>query len=602
MISVPLCELLLEISMNKKKSIFKVLMTYAGSYRYYTYVGMLFSALSAILSIAPFVLIWLCICEVIRMYPNISFGGNALYYAIGAVGAALLSMFIYVTALMCTHKSAFRVARNIKTTTMEHLAHLPLGYFGTTTSGKLRRIVNDSAAQTESYLAHHLPDIVGAYLTPILVLCLIFIVDWKLGLACFLALFLSLMCQVAMMGGSDFMEKMRRYQDSLATMNSEAVEYVRGIPVVKTFGQSIFSFKKFHKIIHDYSVFIVDYTKFFRIPMVLYTLFIGGGISIFLVTCGIWLYTSEASSTEFLLNFIFYVLISPLFSLMMMRIMWATQNSMLAKNAVNNIDTILAVKPLKEGSEPFPAGFNITLDNVSFRYDDTDNDTLHSINMQVSQGETVALVGSSGGGKSTLAALIARFWDVTQGSIKIGGVDVRDIKQDELMKNISFVFQNTNLYKMSLLDNVREGKPDATEQEVLTAMRAARCEEILKRLPDGIHTIVGRDGIHFSGGEAQRISIARAILKDAPIVLLDEATAFTDPENEYLIQQALNELSKGKTVIIVAHRLSTVKDVNRIYVVDRGAIIEQGTHSELINANGTFASLWNEYQSVFAWN
>lgn len=588
--------------MSKKKPIFKILMSYAGSYRYYTYVGMFCSALSAMLSIAPFVLIWLCICEVIRMYPNISFGGNALYYAIGAAAAALLSMFVYVVGLMCTHKAAFRVARNMKTVAMEQLLYLPLGYFGTTTSGKLRRIVNESAVQTETYLAHQLPDIVGAYLTPVIVLGLTFLVDWKLGLVCFLALFLALMCQVAMMGGSDFMEKMRRYQDSLTAMNSEAVEYVRAIPVVKTFGQSIFSFKKFHKIIHDYSVFIVDYTRFFRIPMVLYTLFIGAGIAIFLVAVGIWLYTSAANRLDFLLNFIFYVLITPLFSLMMMRIMWAAQNSMLAKNAIDNMDDILAVKRLEEGSEAFPTSFNIELENVSFRYEEVAKETLHAINMQVAQGETVALVGSSGGGKSTLAALIARFWDVTQGSIKIGGVDVRNIKQEELMRNISFVFQNTNLYKMSLLDNVREGKPDATEQEVLSAMRAACCEDILKRLPDGIHTIVGREGIHFSGGEAQRIAIARAILKDAPIVLLDEATAFTDPENEYLIQQALSKLSEGKTVIIVAHRLSTVKDVNRIYVIDQGAIIEQGTHSELINANGTFAALWEEYQSVFAWN
>lgn len=587
---------------EKKPSILSRLFHYGGGVKHYTIIGMVLSGVSAVIGLLPLVFIWLCVKELFVSYPQISFDDDVIRYAVWAVVTAIGSILIYVAALLCTHKAAFRIATNIRVAAMSHLMKLPLGYFSANASGRLRRTVNDNAARTEAFLAHQLPDLVGAYATPIVVITMIFAVNWKLGIICFIPVLIAFATQATVMGNRNINKYLTKYENSLSAMNSEAVEYVRGIPVVKTFGQSIFSFKRFHQTIIDYRDFVVAYTEIFRIPMSLYQTFMGA-ITIFLVGGGVLFFGGSVDPKEFLLDFIFYIFITPIISVMMMRIMFSTQNVMTTSNAIDGIDELLAEKPLYRGNEEaFPIKRNITLKDVSFTYPNTKSPALKGVSIEVEEGQTIALVGTSGGGKSTIAALIARFWDSEEGAVSIGGVDVKNIAEKELMRNISFVFQNTNLYKSSILDNVRESRPDATEDEVLKALSAARCDEIIERLPDGIHTVVGKDGIFFSGGEAQRIAIARAILKDAPIILLDEATAFTDPENEYQIQQALSELSKGKTVVIVAHRLSTIQNVDKIYVVEKGEIAEQGSHTELLATDGLYAKMWKEYQTIFSWN
>ena len=585
--------------MKKGEFILSRLLSYAEHYRWYTYMGMVLSGISTIVSLLPYVLIWLCVRE---LFISDGVENKAVYYAFWALLTAVLGLLIYVIALLCTHKAAFRIATNLRVAAMAHLMKLPLGYFNTSSSGRLRRNVQDSVSQTETFLAHQLPDLVGAYLTPIAVLGLIFAIDWKLGLISIIPVIIGFVFQGVMMSSNEFKEKINMYQESLTKMNSDSVEYVRGIPIVKTFGQSIFSFKKLYNTIEEYRNFVILYTKMFSLPMCLYQTFLGC-IPLFLVAGGLWLFGDAVDPKAFLLDFIFYIFISPVFTIMMARIMWTSQDVFMAQNSLDTVDIIFAENPLPQGKEEkFPANTDIKLTDVSFAYNEAKSNVLTDVSLEVKQGTTVALVGVSGGGKSTIAALMARFWDVQKGAVTIGGVNVRDIAQDELMKNISFVFQNTKLYKSSILDNVREGRPEASEVEVMAALKAACCTEIIDRLPEGIHTIVGKNGVYFSGGEAQRIAIARAILKDAPIILLDEATAFTDPENEYQIQQALSALSKDKTVVIVAHRLSTIINVDKICVVEGGRIIESGSHQELLNAKNKYSQMWNEYKSAFSWN
>ena len=586
---------------EKKESLFSRLMAYAKGYRYYTYGGILFSAVSALVGLLPYLFIWLCVCEVVTSYPSFALGDKAYHYAYWAIGTALGSMMIYGVALWLTHLSAFRVAKNIKLSAMKQLMSLPLGYFNHSMSGRLRRTVNDSAAQTETFLAHELPDLVGAYITPIGVLAMVFVVNWQLGLVTLIPFIFSFSIMAIFMSNKTVMDKMNRYQQSLMDMNAEAVEYVRGIPVVKTFGQSIFSFKRFHDSIIEYHRFVLLFSAEYRPAMVYFSTALGC-FSIFLVGAGILFYHHASDTQAFITEFLFYIFVTPLFALMMSRIMWTSQNTMMAENALQQVDELFKVDPISEGTKEFPANHSIELDDISFSYDEGKELVIDQISLTIAQGETIALVGTSGGGKSTLASLIARFWDVDSGAIRIGGTDVREIKESELMDNISFVFQHTDLYKMTLLDNVREGRPEASEEEVRAALHAAQCDEIIARLPEGIHTRVGSDGTHFSGGEAQRIAIARAILKNAPIILLDEATAFTDPENEHMIQQALTHLSKDKTVVVVAHRLSSIKEVDRIVVVEHGRIVEQGSHDALLAADGVYNKMWNQYQTAFSWS
>ena len=519
------------------------------------------------------------------------------------MASSLLSMLIYFGALMCTHLSAFRTARNMKTAALHHLAELPIGYFKGTGSGKLRRIIDDGAGQTETYLAHQLPDLAGALVTPAAVLVLLLVFDWRFGLISLIPMAVGTFFLSRMMG-TGMAECMKQYQNALEDMNSEAVEYVRGIPVVKTFQQSIFSFKSFHDSIIRYKNWAVNYTLSLRIPMCCYSVSINGIFAV-LIPAGLLLAGDAAGGQDFVttaLDLVFYILFTPVCVTMMDKIMWTSENTMAANDAMERILNVIREKPLPEPAvSRKPENHTIEIKDVSFSYNKDGVNALEHVSLTVPQGAATAMVGASGSGKTTLVSLIPRFFDVDQGSICIGGVDVRDIGTKELMKQVSFVFQDSHLFKDSLLNNIRAAKPEADKEEVMKALKAARCEDIIEKMPQGLDTVVGTKGVYLSGGEMQRIALARAILKDAPIVLLDEATAFADPDNEYLIQQAFEKLVEGKTVIMIAHRLSTVCRAHRIFVMEEGRVAEQGSHDELLKARGLYARMWKDYQTSVEW-
>ncbi len=586
---------------HKKQPLLKRLYVFAGNYKHLTNIGMFLSGLSAIITLFPIIFIWKGVSEILTMYPNVTLTDNLLSNAWLAVGTAICAIAVYLAALMCTHVAAYRIAKNMRKATLRHIMTLPLGFFNSKGSGKLRRIISDSAGATEAYLAHMLPDLVSAYITPIAVLVVLFVFDFRLGLISLIPLVLAAVSMMSGMGKNQ-PERIKEYQTALENMNNEATEYVRGIPVVKTFNQSVFSFKRFHNVINKYKKYVSEYSYRMRMPMTMFQVFLAS-TPIFLVISSIFMISGQSDMQDFFLSFFFYLIFTPIASLMLMKIMWVMQHSMVASDAADRIETLLNEKPLAQAKNPkSPKNSDIVMENISFTYPNSEKKAVDNVSIRISQGQTVAFVGPSGGGKSTLATLIPRFWDVESGSVLIGGVDVRDIENEELMKNVSFVFQNTNLYKASILDNLLEGKPTATTKEVQAAIKAARCEDIIEKMPDGLNTVYGSKGVYLSGGEAQRIALARAILKDAPIVLLDEATAFADPENEYQIRLAFNELSKNKTVLMIAHRLSTIKDADFIYVIADGKVAEQGTHEELIEKNGMYGEMWKEYNNAFVWN
>lgn len=582
----------------KKQSNFSRLMEYAGRYRFFTYSSWVLSALSALMALVLFWYIWLIIKEVLDVAPDFNRAVNLTHNGWMAVLFSVLSVLIYIAALMCSHLSAFRVATNIRIKTMEHTVKLPLGFAESFGSGNLRKIVNESSAATETYLAHNLPDKSGAIATPIGLIVLLLAFDWRLGLLSLVPVVLAFLIMMAMTGAG-MKKKMEEYQNALGDMSNEAVEYVRGIPVVKTFGQTVFSFKKFKDSIDRYKVWVIAYTKELRMPMVFYTAAING-VFAFLIAAGI-IFTQNGVSNEFLLNILFYIIITPIISVTLTKIMYQSENKMIVDDALNRINSVLDMKPLSETASPKrPKDASVRIENVSYSYDG-EKKALDSINVDIKSGQTVAFVGPSGGGKSTLANIISRFFDPQNGRVLIGGVDVRDIPKQELMNTVSFVFQNSRLIKASVFDNVRLSRPDATKAEVMQALKSAQCMDIIEKLPNGVDTVIGTKGVYLSGGEQQRVAIARAMLKNAPIVILDEATAFADPDNEVRVQQAFTELSKGKTVIMIAHRLSTVANTDKIFVLDEGHIAESGSCKELIDKNKLFAKMWNEYRTSVQW-
>ena len=582
----------------KKQSNLSRLMGYAGGHRIFTYASWALSALSALVALLPFLYIWMIIRDVLNVAPNYAQAVNIPHYGWMAVLFAVLSYLIYVCSLLCSHLSAFRVATNLRLTVSEHLAKLPLGFTERYGSGKLRKVIQESTGAAETYLAHQLPDQYNAMATPVGLLVLLFVFDWRLGLLSLVPVLLGFLIMSAMTG-KRMAEKMRQYGNALSAMSNEAVEYVRGIPVVKTFGQSVFSFKKFKATIDEYEKWVVSYTKDLRDPMMFYTAAING-VFAFLIAGGLLL-TRGGATKEFLLNLLFYIIITPVISLTLTKIMYMSESKLIVADALERIDSVLDAEPVSESDRPqHPADGSVTLKDVHFSYDGK-TDVIRGISMHIQPGQTVALVGPSGGGKSTLASLICRFFDVQGGSICIGGADVRDISKAELMDTVSFVFQNSRLLKGSILENVKLGKPDATEDEVLSALRAAQCMDIIEKFPNGVHTMIGMKGVYLSGGEQQRIAIARAMLKNAPVLILDEATAFADPDNEARVQAAFAELAKDKTVIMIAHRLSTVANADCIYVVQDGRICESGTRDDLCAKNGLFAKMWRDYQSSVEW-
>lgn len=582
----------------KKQSDLSRLMGYAGNYRYFTYASWVLSAVSALVALVPFVYIWKILRDVLNAAPDYAQAVSIPHYGWMAVLFAVLAYLIYIAALMCSHLSAFRVATNLRLEVSEHLATLPLGFTETFGSGKLRKIIHESTGAAETFLAHQLPDKYNAMATPIGLLVLLLVFDWRLGLLSLVPVALGFVIMSAMTGRR-MADKMRQYGNALESMSNEAVEYVRGIPVVKTFGQSVFSFKKFKATIDEYEKWVIAYTKELRMPMMLYTAAING-VFAFLIVGGL-LFTRNGVTSEFLLNLLFYIIITPVISLTLTRIMYMSENELVVADALARVDSVLDAEPVPENDHPrHPKDASVSLKDVHFSYDGK-TDVIKGVSLKIQPGQMVAFVGPSGGGKSTLANLICRFFDVQSGSVRVGGADVRDIPKEELMDTISFVFQNSRLLKGSILDNVRLGRAQATEAEVLAALKAAQCMDIVEKFPEGIHTVIGTKGVYLSGGEQQRIAIARAMLKNAPILLLDEATAFADPDNEAKVHAAFAQLAKGKTVLMIAHRLSTVANADCIYVVQDGQIVESGTKDELCAQNGLFARMWQDYQASVQW-
>lgn len=585
---------------TKKQSALSRLMHIAGEHKYLVYLSWILAVLSAWIALVPFYDVWRIIKEILEVKPDYANATHITAYGWQAVEFALLAMAVYIVALMCSHKAAFRVQSNMRVSMMEHIMKLPLGYVESQGTGKIRKVVNDSSAATETFIAHNLPDKAVSAATPVGLLVMMMVFDWRLGLISLIPAAIAFILMGTLMMGPKMAEDMKQYQNSLETMSSEAVEYVRGIPVVKTFGQTVFSFKRFKAAIDDYEKWTLDYTKSMMLPMIGFTTASNGIFAALIIAA----YTLGGNqiTTQFALNLIFYILITSTLTTTLMKVAYAGESQMIVEDALNRMDGIFAVSPLPQSDKKsIPKDSSISIENVTFAYDESKDNAIDGITMHVKAGEHVALVGPSGGGKTTLASLIARFWDVKSGSIRLGDADVKDIDAKELMNQVSYVFQDSKLLKMSILENVRMGRPDAGDDEVMKALQAAQCMDIIEKFPDGVNTVIGSKGIYVSGGEAQRLSIARAFLKNAPVLILDEATAFADPDNERLVQKAFENLAKDKTVIMIAHRLSTVTDADCIYVLKDGRIAESGTHDELTAKNGIYTHMWNEYNKSVNW-
>ena len=589
----------------KKNSEISRMFQFAGNRHWLTIAGMVLAGVSTVFSMLPFVCIWFVVHDLLNALAagDITLAANSGHYAWQAVAFAVVSIFLYFLALCCAHLAAFRTATNMKKAALHHIVTLPLGYFSQNATGRLRKVIDDNAGLTEAFLAHQLPDLTGAVVMPITVLILIFVFDWRLGLCCLVPLGISVFCIKQMMGG-DNAHFMEGYMTALETMNKEAVEYIRGIPVVKVFQQTVYSFKNFHAAIEEYEKYASGYALKCRLPLTGFNVALNSTFILLIPVACLLLagVSGQAAYKDVLLDFLFYSLFTPVCTTMMNRVMFASEQLMAAKSAVNRIEAVLNEQPLPEPDHPQqPKDASVVFEDVSFCYPGTEEKALDGVSFAVPAGKTVALVGTSGSGKSTAAKLIPRFYDVTSGRVLVGGVDVRQIDKQSLMQETAFVFQNTRLFKDTLLENIRAAKPQATREEVMQAVEAAQCKELVDRLPDGLDTVVGSGGVYLSGGENQRVALARAILKDAPIVVLDEATAFADAENEHLIQLAFEKLTKNKMVLMIAHRLSTIQNANLILVFDGGRIIERGTHKELLAAGGRYAAMWQDYQTSIRW-
>ena len=583
----------------KKESNLKRLLEYAGGYKYLTIASWILSALSALVALLPFVYAWKVIKEVLDAAPNYGDVQELSHNGWMAVVFAVAAILIYIAALICSHLAAFRVQANMRKRAMHHIVTLPMGFMSGSGSGKVRKIVYESSAATETYLAHQLPDKANALATPVGLIVLLLVFDWRLGLLSLLPVVAAFVI-MSVMTGKRMAKKMEEYNNALGQMSNEAVEYVRGISVVKTFGQSVFSFRRFKEAIDNYEKWVIAYTKDLRFPMMCYTTLVNGIFAVLIAAALVM--ASGGVTNEFLLNLIYYIIITPIITLTLTKIMYASENKLIVTDAMSRIDSILEMKPLPETDHPrHPKDNSVELSEVSFRYKDAERNALENISFTIKPGEHVAFVGPSGGGKTTLASIVARFWDVNSGSVKIGGVNVKEIPKEDLMDTVSFVFQDSKLLKTSILENVRMAKPGASREEILKALHDAQCDDILEKLPQGVDTVVGAKGVYLSGGEQQRISIARVMLKNAPVLILDEATAFADPDNEAKVQAAFSVLAKGKTVLMIAHRLSTVTGADRIMVIRDGKIEDTGTHGQLKDKDGLYAEMWRQYNKAVKW-
>lgn len=577
----------------KKNQDLDRLLRYAGRYKALTYLSWILSSVSAVLALLPFICIWLIIRSVLEgKY------GTIVESGVYAFALAILSMVVYIAALMCSHIAAFRIAANMRKEMLSHIVTLPMGSIDRFGSGKLRKIVNDSSAATETYLAHQLPDRAGAIATPIALIVMLFWFDWRLGILSLLPVALGFLIMIRMTG-QRMQERMNQYQDALMDMSNQAVEYVRGIPVVKTFGQTIYSFRLFKGAIDRYEKWVIAYTKELMRPMIVYTGAINSSFAF--ITAGAFLLASGGITPEMILNVLFYVIVTPVISITLTKIMFKSEEAMIVHDALMRVDEILGEKPQCDARNDLsPSDSSIRLEHVTFSYDGM-KDAVHDVSIEIGSGSLVAFVGPSGSGKTTLASLIARFFDPQEGCIRIGGLDIRDIPKEKLMQYVSFVFQDSHLIKGTIRENVRLARPDADDDEVMEALRKAECMDIIGKLPSGLDTVLGTGGIYLSGGEAQRIAIARTILKDSPVIILDEATAFADPDNEVKVQKAFSSMLSGRTVIMIAHRLSSIADADRIFVLSDGCVAEEGSFSELVDGDGLFSRMWNDYRSSVDW-
>ncbi|MCR5061485.1 MAG: ABC transporter ATP-binding protein/permease [Saccharofermentans sp.] len=573
----------------------KLIRQYAGGHKNLITLGRAIAGISAVMTLVPYYDLW----KIISIAVNHEDTARINYYAWQAVIVIVASLLVYIAALLCTHIAAFRVQANMRSSLMRRIIKLPLGVFDEDGTGKIRRIVNDSTAATETYIAHNLPDKTVAAVTPIGLVVLIFAFNWKIGLICMIPAVIGFACMMTMMG-KGMQEKMKEYQNALEVMSSEATEYVRGVPVVKTFGQTIHSFKRFKSAIDGFGKWSTDYTLQLRFPMIGFMTCINA-IFLFIVIAA-YAVTRDGVAAADILNIMYYIIVTPLITVALTKVAYSGEAEMTLIDALKRVDSIMEMQPLEEGSADVePADYSLELKNVTYRYKDASRDAVNDLTMTIKQGEHIALVGPSGSGKTTLAELVVRFFDVTSGEISIGGINIKDIPSAKLMNYVSFVFQDSRLIKKSILENVRMGKPSATEAEVMEALRKAQCMDIIDKLPDGINTVIGEKGTYLSGGEQQRITIARAFLKNAPILILDEATAFADPDNETKVQAAFAELSKDKTLIMIAHRLSTVMNADCIYVMDDGRIVESGSHNDLMNRDGMYKQMFDEYSRSIEW-
>ena len=584
---------------QKRESILKRFTPYMGKKKALLPLSLVLSGLSAVLNIVPFVLVWYITRDILSAPQAINVS-NVSTYAWLAFASAVAGVVVYFCALMSSHLAAFRVEVGLQKVGMQKIMSMPLGFFDQYSSGKMRKIVNDGAGTTHTFLAHQLPDMAGTIVSPIILIVLILTVDWRMRLASLVPIIMGFFTMKFMMSakGKQFQ---KNYFDSLEEMSSESVEYVRGIPVVKTFGQSIFSFKRFYNSIIRYKEMVHAYTLLWRKPMSFYTIIMQSA-AFFLIPMAIFLVGNGENLALVLADFIFYILISPIFTMLLMKSMHFQQNSMIAEQAIDRLDNLLNYPAMSYSKSPRTIkSHSLEFKNVAFSYECADKRAVDGISFKLNEGETIALVGASGGGKTTIARLAARFWDVDEGEILVGGINVKDISKKELMDNISFVFQSTKLFKGTLKENIVFGKKDVTEADIRNAVDSSQSREIIEGLGDGMDTVIGSEGTYLSGGEQQRIALARAFVKNAPIVLLDEATAFADPENEHLIQKALKELSHGKTTLMIAHRLTSVRNVDRILVIENGRIAEEGTHEALMGKGGLYKTMWDEYQQSVAW-
>ena len=590
----------------KEKNALLRLIDFAGSYKAFTVLGCILSGLSGVISIMSLSCMWFIVDALIKVAPHWEQAASAMAWGWWAVGFAVVSVIVYGGGLICCHVAAFRTAANMREAALDHLRNVPLGYFDTHPSGELRRIIDGCASQTEGALAHKLPDFAGAIVTPIAFLVVSFIFDPVMGLVCLIPIIVSFICLYVMMGGTgnkDYGNFMFLYQNALNKMNKAAVEYVRGIPVVKVFQQTVHSFKAFKEAITEYSEMAYEYSRSCMKPQVIQLVAINGTFAVLIPVAILLAYTSS-DFASFFTNFLFYVIFSAITTMMMTKIMYSSETLMVAQDSMRRIEEILSVPFLEEvskGTDQHPKDDSIEFRNVSFSYAGATQKAIANLSLKVNAKTTAALVGTSGGGKTTAASLIPRFWDVDEGQVLIGGVDVKMMRNSELMNKVAFVFQNEHLFKGSLFDNIKAARPDARYVEVEAAAKAAQCDDIIKKMPQGLDTVVGKAGVYLSGGECQRISLARAILKDAPIIVLDEATAFADPENEALIQKALKKLCSGKTVLMIAHRLSTVVQADEIFVLEGGQLVECGKHEKLLAAKGMYSRMWKDYVKSVAW-